>query len=148
MLILSVISLFAFGTYAWAFWFLQFNISSAMIGAVFHIAAGSLFITAVSQTRRQRLSLAYDTDKPKFIVTSGPYRFVRHPFYLSYIIFWIGCTISTQSIIMLSVTTAISILYIIAARKEEAKFAASAMSSAYQLYRESAGLLWPKIGKQ
>jgi protein-S-isoprenylcysteine O-methyltransferase Ste14 len=49
-----------------------------------------LFWWAVAKTRSHRLRLAYTDADPDTINTEGPYAYVRHPFYLSYIGFWIS----------------------------------------------------------
>lgn len=114
------------------------------VGMAVQLAALVLFLLAVRETRATRLTLAYDDDRPTFLVSTGPYRYIRHPFYTSYILFWMGCTIALRDLYLGVLTTIIFILYYVAAYREEAKFKSSALRDAYEDYRLNAGFLWPK----
>ena len=114
------------------------------VGMAIQLTALALFLMAVRETRASRLTLAYDDDRPTFLVSTGPYRYIRHPFYTSYILFWLGCTIALRDLYLGVLTTIIFFLYSIAAYREEAKFKSSALRDAYEDYRLNAGFLWPK----
>ena len=43
----------------------------------------ALFWWAVNTTRSRRLTLAFSEDQPTFLHESGPYAWLRHPFYVS-----------------------------------------------------------------
>jgi protein-S-isoprenylcysteine O-methyltransferase Ste14 len=106
-----------------------------------------LFFRTIAASRGQALHFAFDADNPVSLVTSGPYRYVRHPFYTSYLIFWTGFATGTWSLWALPVLILIAILYTVAARGEEAKFAETAMAADYAAYSARAGMFWPKPGK-
>src|SRR5690606_36209611 len=57
-----------------------------------------LFHRTIAASREGRLHFAFDAEKPESLVTAGPYRLVRHPFYTSYLIFWAGLAIGTWSL--------------------------------------------------
>ena len=80
------------------------------------------------------------------LVTSGPYRVVRHPFYTSYLIFWVAMTLGAWSVWGIAVLVLLTAMYTVAARTEEAKFAATPMAGEYAEYRKRAGMFWPKLG--
>ncbi len=44
----------------------------------------ALFWACVRTTRAQPFSLAFSQDRPERLMTRGPYRYVRHPFYAAY----------------------------------------------------------------
>ena len=108
-----------------------------------------LFWWAVSETRVQRLTLAFDEDVPEFIYQTGPYRYVGHPFYNSYFLFWISTCLVTPGLFQWIVPLALGTAYLTAARREERKFAASPVAATYQRYRESrvslVFLLWRRL---
>jgi protein-S-isoprenylcysteine O-methyltransferase Ste14 len=108
-----------------------------------------LFWWAVATTRCRRLTLAFSKDQPSFIHTGGPYAWVRHPFYTSYILFWIAAAVASGSWPYWIMPAAFITLYWRAIRIEEGKFTASAMSSEYQSYKMRTGMLvpWP-TGRQ
>ena len=99
-----------------------------------------LFWWTVAVTRERRLTLAFSKDQPKFIYTTGPYKWVAHPFYMSYLIFWVAVAIATYTWIFWLIPAAMFILYQRAIKLEEAKFAASPVSSEYAAYRARRGL--------
>lgn len=105
-----------------------------------------LFFRTIAASRGRALHFAFDADNPVSLVMSGPYRYVRHPFYTSYLIFWTGFAIGTWSPWAVPVLVLIAILYTVAARGEEEKFAKTAMATDYAAYRARTGMFWPKLG--
>jgi protein-S-isoprenylcysteine O-methyltransferase Ste14 len=108
--------------------------------------AGSLlvFFWAIRATRKTPPTLAYDTDRPSFLLRHGPYRYVRHPFYLSYLLFWTGTAIATPGILPWLAPVVMLCLYSHAAGREERKFAGSELALAYAAYRKKAGMFLPR----
>ena len=104
-----------------------------------------IFFRTITASRDGALHFAFDTENPVSLVTSGPYRYVRHPFYTSYLIFWTGLAIGTWSLWAVPVLVLMVVLYTVAARGEEAKFMRTGMSEDYAAYRARTGMFWPKI---
>ena len=126
-------------------WALEQPPAAALIGAAVQIGSLVLFWAAIRASRTARLRLAFDEENPDSLVTEGPYRYLRHPFYLSYLIFWSGWTIAVWSpwaVVLLAVILAV---YILAAKGEEQKFANTAMAGEYQAYKQRTGFLWPRF---
>jgi len=144
MWLISVVSIFnivCFETFLWA----KPPSAETMIGALpFYAASGALFGWAVSATRPGMLRLAFDDVEPTEFTRSGPYRYIRHPFYSAYILFWLGCAVVSQKLACVFFFAALTTLYVLAAFKEEAAFQCSPHSDAYKSYKEIAGLFWPK----
>ncbi len=116
----------------------------AEIGCALYGAALALFWWAVRVNRAQPLSLAYSQDEPRHLVTDGPYRWIRHPFYASYTVAWLAAPLATGHYLLLLTVAWMLMLYVRAALHEEAKFAASGLGGAYAAYQRRAGLLWPR----
>ncbi len=106
----------------------------------------TLFLWAAKTTRSERLRLAFDPGSPGSVVRTGPYRYIRHPFYTSYILFWFGCMIATLHPVMLLFLVAFSAMNVTAAYREERSFETSPLTEEYAKYRKTAGMLWPKLG--
>ena len=106
--------------------------------------AGAMFLWACAATRRARPEMAFSPSEPTLLFNSGPYRFVRHPFYSSYILFWLACTLATTSLIVAAVTVALILTYTAAALREQSMFLKSAFGPQYEAYRKTTGLFWPK----
>lgn len=107
--------------------------------------AGVLFAAAIRASRQARLEYAFTEEKPRGLLEEGPYRYIRHPFYTSYIVFWSGWALATWSIYSLLSLIVLIALYVIAARSEERKFAETPMAAAYAAYKRRAGLFWPRL---
>lgn len=107
-------------------------------------AAALLFAWTLQASRSARLKLIFDKDDPAFVLRAGPYRFVRHPFYAAYIVFWAGCAVATAEPVNIGYAVAIVPVLAWAAIGEERAFDGSPQAAAYAAYRKSAGLFWPK----
>lgn len=113
------------------------------------LAAFSLFIWAIKHSSKKKLSLAFDEElKIDGIVVSGPWRYVRHPFYLSYIVFWLACAIGTAHILSIIVLSTLTFIYCYSAIREEGLLKESSHRVDYLRYRETAGFLLPKISNK
>jgi protein-S-isoprenylcysteine O-methyltransferase Ste14 len=118
----------------------------SIVGVLIELGSLWLFRAAITASREARLAFAFDPAMPHGLVNNGPYRLVRHPFYTSYVLFWIGWAISIWSPWVLPFVVGLVAFYVGAARGEERKFAATALGPDYQRYRESTGFFWPKLG--
>lgn len=111
----------------------------------FHALSAAVFLLTVAYTREQRLTLAFSSDDPRFVIETGPYRYLRHPFYFAYILFWAGCVMAVRSPEMALAAVMMTTIYVVAARREERKFDKSPYASEYTRYSKQAGFLWPKL---
>jgi protein-S-isoprenylcysteine O-methyltransferase Ste14 len=118
-----------------------------LVGLLLQVASLALFWAAIQASRQRQLLLAFDPGNPRSLVDVGPYRYVRHPFYVSYIILWGGWALATWSpwaIVPLAVMVGI---YVYAARDEERKFGLTEMAADYAAYRKRVGFFFPRIGR-
>lgn len=104
-----------------------------------------LFIWAARTTWHERLTLAFAVDLPTHLVTGGPYRFVRHPFYTSYLLAWVAGVPATGEPALLVTVLVMGSLYVRAARQEERKFAGSALRTEHRAYRARTGMFVPVL---
>lgn len=118
----------------------------AAMPVALYAASLTLFLWAVVATRRQRLTLAFSEDSPQHLAADGPYRFVRHPFYVSYMLFWLANAVATAAWAPWIVLAAMSGIYVLAAVREEGKFMRSTVGDLYEEYRRQTGMFFPKIG--
>ena len=135
--------------FAWFLWARLVWATSDYAGHPVRDAAGlvllsleiALFWWAVRATRVRRLTLAFSADRPGFLHDSGPYAWVRHPFYLSYGLFWIATALLSPGWAHWLVPAVMIAVYVRAARMEEAKFASSDLAAAYERYKSRTALL-------
>jgi len=146
MRLLSLVSLLAYMSYlGLLFWQGCDAAAWTTLGLVCFALSIALFWWTVITTKRDRLRVAYTDADPSTIHVGGPYAHVRHPFYLSYIIFWVGTALVAGS--WQGVPALILILwYIHIAQDEERRFRSSLLSTGYATYRARIGMLLPRLG--
>ena len=115
-----------------------------LITIIITFAALALFWWAIATTRRNRLTLAFSNDQPTFLLDQGPYAMVRHPFYTSYILFWVGAAADAGLPLFWVVPIIVTALYTRAASLEERKFVRSDLATRYQDYQIRTGMLVPR----
>ncbi|WP_245494697.1 isoprenylcysteine carboxylmethyltransferase family protein [Mesorhizobium sp. M4B.F.Ca.ET.017.02.2.1] len=126
-------------------WILPQPPLAKIVGLAIQLVSSALFWWAISRSRKARLRFVFDADNPHGLVTDGPFSYIRHPFYTSYIIFWAGWGIATWSIWAVVPVAGIFVLYLIAALDEEKKFSRTDLAGAYEAHRKQAGLFWPRL---
>ncbi len=99
------------------------------------------------ENRQKKLSLAFSQDLPNHIVTSGPYAWVRHPFYFSYLTCYF--TVSYYSLNPYAFVCFVMMfcIYYFASKFEEQKFMQSSLSQEYLQYRSRTPRFFPAILK-
>lgn len=79
------------------------------------------------------------------VVTTGPFAYVRHPFYLSYILVWFGSSILFNSIFLWITLIYLTTFYLTSAKTEEEAYLKSEYSREYRDYSENVGMFLPRI---
>lgn len=115
-----------------------------MVLAVFAVSA-ALFAWSIQASRTARLQLIFEPSSPGHILRAGPYRYIRHPFYASYILFWGGCAVATLHPFNIAFEVALIVLLASSARREEKNFETSPLADDYRRYRRTAGQFWPLL---
>ena len=141
--ILGDIGLIAFGYLMWRDEHATAGLAAAL-GPF--LVSQSLFFWSVTTTRARPPRIAFDPEPPGFVTQAGPYRYIRHPFYASYILFWLGCAVATLHPVSLAILVLVSAILVAVALREERSFEDTAFAADYSNYRRTTGLLWPKPG--
>lgn len=113
------------------------------VAALLYVSALTLFWWAIRSNRARPLSAAFSTDTPQHVMQRGPYGFIRHPFYCSYLMTWGAGVVATGRLWLLPTFLVMLAIYWRAASLEEAKFARSPLAVAYQDYRSHTGMFGP-----
>ena len=119
---------------------LTFCVAVALYGT-----ALALFWWAIATHRQNRLSAVFSSDLPTELVDRGPYRYVRHPFYSSYLLTWLAGVPASGMLWLLGTFVVMFAIYLKAARMEEDKFRRSNLAAAYDAYRSQTGQFFPKL---
>jgi protein-S-isoprenylcysteine O-methyltransferase Ste14 len=111
---------------------------------VLYIVALGLFWWAVPQATKAQLNIAFTNAMPVVLLVDGPYEYVRHPFYASYLLYWVaGALISNWLWVSVFV---MGCFYFAAIREEEDGFRLSPLAASYDAYRRKTGALFPVVG--
>jgi protein-S-isoprenylcysteine O-methyltransferase Ste14 len=90
-------------------------------------------------------AVAFAPAVPTALVLDGPYRYVRHPFYASYLLAWLaGCAATANPWLLLTVVWMFGFYYV-AARGEEESILQSGLADVYREYRNRTGMFLPKV---
>jgi protein-S-isoprenylcysteine O-methyltransferase Ste14 len=84
-------------------------------------------------------------ERPEALVTTGAFRYVRHPLYLASILTYLGLTVSTTSIFSLVLLVVIFIFHDYIASYEETLLEAK-FGEEYQAYKRRTGKWFPRVG--
>jgi protein-S-isoprenylcysteine O-methyltransferase Ste14 len=93
----------------------------------------------------RRFGVGWGEHVPQELCERGPYRFVRHPIYLSYMLAFGAVLIALPhwvSVLMFVVNVA---LFTHAALADERTLARSSLAAEYANYRDRIGMFWPRV---
>lgn len=142
--IISLLSWVGLGIFLWQILSLPLSRVWVVACLLFTLSA-ALWAWAVSRTRATPPTLAFTNDDPHFLLSAGPYRWIRHPFYSAYLLFWIGTALASPGLLGWAVVLTMGLIYRTAARQEERKFARSALAPRYRDYAEKTGGFFPRF---
>jgi protein-S-isoprenylcysteine O-methyltransferase Ste14 len=132
---------------AWAQFAYTQPMPAKILGIVLMGSSVWLFFAAMAASRDANLRFAFAPEQPHTLVQEGPYKLVRHPFYVSYLLLWLGWTIAVATIWAWPLFLIVLALYWGAARMEENKFSQTAMAEAHAEYKRRVGFFWPKFSR-
>jgi protein-S-isoprenylcysteine O-methyltransferase Ste14 len=101
-------------------------------------------VCAVSLVRSGHVVVSAD-ERPRRIVSSGAFRYVRHPLYLGSIVFYLGLAVSTLSLLSVLVFMGIFAFYDYIASYEE-KLMEAEFGADYSAYKKKTGKWVPRMG--
>lgn len=116
------------------------------IGIGIGIIAGSLFSWTLLNLGKN-LTDTVVTRKEHSLITSGPYRWVRHPFYSSAILFTLAISLAAANWFFLLAGVLFFILIVIRTRTEE-KHLLTRFGDEYRNYMRQTGRFFPWIGTE
>ncbi len=103
-----------------------------------------LFVWAQETVKHAPPLLAFSDMAPEHLVECGPYRLVRHPFYLAAMLVWVAGVIATASLWLLASAFWMAAASAVAAYEEEQRYEASPFADRYRRYRARTGMFVPR----
>jgi protein-S-isoprenylcysteine O-methyltransferase Ste14 len=116
--------------------------------AVLLLAASlSLYEWARQTIWGRRFGLAWGDHVPEKLCDEGPYRYIRHPIYLSYVLAFLAVLVALPHwVTALTFLTNLA-LFASSARSDEKVIAGSALAADYAAYRERTGMFLPRLSR-
>jgi len=118
-----------------------FDLTPAAFGAALSVLSVALYEWARRTIVGRRFAIALAEEVPEAICEDGPYRYMRHPFYLSYVLASLGMLVATLNPVAAAVFIFNSTVFTYMARDDERTLQASVLSSDYDAYRQRVGFL-------
>lgn len=126
---------------AWVGLFGGLRLEPATAGALLlSLAAVALYEAARRTAGRQRLHIGLSGRAPDAVLEAGPYRVLRHPFYLSYMLAFAAVALALRSRLGSGVLLANVALFTGMALHDERSLAHSPLAAAYAAYRRRVGI--------
>jgi len=126
------------------------NLSAAnfVIGSLAFVFSLGAFWWTYWSVRRYRFAFAFSSCAPTAIVQVGPYAYVRHPFYVAYLLGWFATFAVSPGLASGGIFLLMAIIYFSAASVEEAAIATSPHAAEYASYKARVGMFIPfRFGK-
>lgn len=116
-----------------------------LVGLCVTVISSIIFFFAIRASRTARLGVAFSGATGQHLVSKGIFGKVRHPFYLSYLIYWLSwCLTLLPSIAPIIVFIALLGMYLLSIRIEERELA-DRFGSDYADYKKKTSLLIPGV---
>jgi protein-S-isoprenylcysteine O-methyltransferase Ste14 len=123
------------------------HLIGGIIGACIFAACIALYEWARHAIWGRRFGIGFGEHVPEELCEAGPYRYIRHPLYLAYMLAYVAALVAlphwgTAALFVVSVA-----LFVIMARSDERTIAQSPLAAAYAAYRERTGMFFPKFSR-
>jgi protein-S-isoprenylcysteine O-methyltransferase Ste14 len=114
-----------------------------MVAIALYLGGLGLFLWAQEAVKRRPPYLAFADTPPDSLADSGPYRYVRHPFYTANIVVWFAGVVATANLWLMATALWMTMRYAVAAAEEELAYEYTAFASQYRRYRARTGMFLP-----
>jgi protein-S-isoprenylcysteine O-methyltransferase Ste14 len=142
--IVSIASLLGFASVNYSIWTQADILPWAVIGVALQSFSVFIFGWCIGTSGRRNLSLAGGESRSTRLLVEGPYAVVRHPFYTSYIIFWIGCVAVAFSPLTIASAVLLIAIYCHVARRED-QVLAERFAGEFAQWQDTTGAFLPKL---
>lgn len=116
---------------------------AVMAGAMFGI--GSVFLFLWSFIAYRKVGTGHYVDENHRVITTGPYALMRHPFYSSAFLCWIGVAFASAELWV----AGLAIVYVAPAywvyASSEERMMGSALGDRYEAYRKKVPMFMPRV---
>ncbi|MBC2668154.1 methyltransferase family protein [Novosphingobium piscinae] len=144
--VVSIASVVGFVAMLTALWSAEGFTFTVIPGLVLQLGSAFLFGWSVGTSGQRTLSLAYSPNCSPRLVTEGPYAVVRHPFYTSYILYWLGNALVAPTPYTIGSAATLVLIYLHASRGEDA-FLTQRFGDEFVQWQRRTGAFFPKLAR-
>jgi protein-S-isoprenylcysteine O-methyltransferase Ste14 len=120
-------------------------VPAALCGAILALGSVMLYEWARRTVVDRNFYVGLAGEVPPAVCDAGPYRYVRHPFYVSYMVAFVGVAVAFPSVIVTGVCVFNIGLFVYMALDDEKALLASPVAADYQAYRRQVGMFVPRF---
>jgi protein-S-isoprenylcysteine O-methyltransferase Ste14 len=120
----------------------------ALCGCFFALCSVMLYEWSRRTVVDRNFYIGLAGDVPSAVCNVGPYRYVRHPFYLSYMVAFVGVAVAFPSFIVAGVCMLNIGLFVYMALDDERVLLESPLGADYRAYRGRVGMFVPRLKRQ
>ena len=117
----------------------------AVCGAILALGAVMLYEWTRRTVIDSHFYVGLAGEVPPTVCDVGPYRYMRHPFYLSYMVAFVGVAVAFPSLVVAGVCALNIGLFVYMAIDDERTLLGSAIAADYQAYRRRVGMFVPRL---
>jgi protein-S-isoprenylcysteine O-methyltransferase Ste14 len=126
----------------------EVSLWNALAGAALMALALVLYEWARRTIAGRRFRIAWNGEVPEALCEAGPYRYLRHPLYTSYLVAFAAQLAAVPSLWTVLIFLCNLGLFVHAALHDERSLAHSDLAEAYAGYRRRVGMFWPRPGRK
>lgn len=115
------------------------------VGILLMLISAILFFWSLHTHRKNPPSFAFSYIEKLSIVMTGPYQYIRHPFYASYIMGWLGGCLINQNWFVYICSIVLLVQYIRSSSLEEKGFLEGPSGLVYLDYTKRTGRFYPAL---
>lgn len=120
----------------------------AVCGAILALGAVVLYEWTRRTVIDRNFYVGLSGEVPGAVCDTGPYRYVRHPFYSSYMLAFVAVAIAFPSLVVSAVCVLNIGLFVYMALDDERVLLGSAIAADYQAYRGRVGMFVPRFARK
>jgi protein-S-isoprenylcysteine O-methyltransferase Ste14 len=117
----------------------------ALCGCIFALCSVMLYEWSRRTVVDRNFYVGLAGEVPPAVCDVGPYRYVRHPFYLSYMVAFLGVALAFPSLIVAGVCALNIGLFVYMAMDDERVLLQSPLASDYKNYKLRVGMFLPRF---
>jgi protein-S-isoprenylcysteine O-methyltransferase Ste14 len=117
----------------------------ALCGCIFALCSVLLYDWSRRTVVDRHFYIGLAGEVPPAVCDAGPYRYVRHPFYLSYMVAFLGVAVAFPSFIVAGVCLLNIGLFVYMAIDDERVLLQSSLASDYKNYKLRVGMFLPRF---